>query len=229
MAKKLKTALNLIEWCDKQITDGTKLSIGWEGGGDSGWCYFMMNDEKVSEDEHSEIFQLLSLMYDELDYGSWAGEFSANGEAVYDPEEKAFVGVDHYSEDQVYEFEYPVKIVIPKNIWFETFEVNIENEDPYVQVGFNIRNGFLSPQHQEIEENIVQELKTQINNGIEAYQHMDDVEDYQSMWQTELLNRSDFTEEGDYLIGWIKTLNLTVANVEEKDIYLELTNENNED
>ena len=51
-------------------------------------------------------------MDNELDYGSWAGDFSANGEAVYDSKEKAFVGTDYYSETE----SVPVKVSIPINI-----------------------------------------------------------------------------------------------------------------
>ena len=96
MAKKAKTIevkKTVLEWCKEQVAQGHELKICWEGGGDSGWCYFQIDGEEANN-EYTD--HLVNSMYSELDYGSWAGEFTATGEATFDPSENAFVGIDDY-------------------------------------------------------------------------------------------------------------------------------------
>mgnify|MGYP003335272251 CR=1 FL=1 len=48
MRKKKQTMkLSLIDWCDQQVADGHDLKLHWEGGGDSGWCYFTIDGENA--------------------------------------------------------------------------------------------------------------------------------------------------------------------------------------
>ena len=74
--------LSVKEWCDQQVAEGKELTLRWEGGGDSGWVYFELDGSQV-ENEYTE--KLVDYCYDVLDYGSWAGEFDATGEATYNP------------------------------------------------------------------------------------------------------------------------------------------------
>ena len=78
---------DVIKWCDKKTTEGSKIAICWEGGGDSGWVY-MEVDGAQSTDPEAEW--LVDRMYSVLDYGSWAGEFNASGRAEYDIKTKIF-------------------------------------------------------------------------------------------------------------------------------------------
>ena len=149
MAQTLTVDQSLIKWCDKQVAEGKKLEICWEGGGDSGWVYFQIDGKNVGEVNIPEISTLVDRMYDELDYGSWAGEFSANGSAEYNPELKAFIGIDNYSESETSDFKKDIEIIIPKSLWFDAVRYSIEDSDPDEQdvqtdFQFQIRNGFLS-------------------------------------------------------------------------------------
>ena len=78
--KKEANKQGLIEWLDEQADLGKDVMLKWEGGNDSGWAYFELDGETI-ENEHTD--RLVNWMYDHLDYGSWAGDFSAQGEAVY--------------------------------------------------------------------------------------------------------------------------------------------------
>lgn len=224
MSMKLIAKDELIKWCDEQVANGNTLSIQWEGGGDSGWCSFHINDEQVKS-EDGQISDLLDLMYDQLDYGSWAGEFSAQGEAVYDPEEKAFIGVDNYSEDSVVDYPCKIEIKIPKNLWFDTLEIGVEGEDASVTVAFHVTNGFISEEHDEFIDNFEVSFRESILGVISDYCNDDNENEYRSIWETFDLSKSEFVEEGDYMKYTITSLSIGTAEVEEKDVYLELKSE----
>ena len=230
MAQELKTKLSLIEWCDKQVAEGKELGIGWEGGGDSGWCWFTIDGEKVSDsEENDEITQLLDLMYDELDYGSWAGEFFADGEATYSSEEKAFVGTDYYSEDETVNYKCDIKIRIPKHLWFDRMEISVQNEDADVDAVFHLRNGFLTSAHDAFLEHFKEEFHHEVYQVIERFRNDRDQNEYRSMWENYDLTRSEFTEEGDFLVYELEELGIGSTTSDEKDIYLQLVSLNEED
>lgn len=102
----------VIAWCCNMADAGHTLEICWEGGGDSGWVYFEL-DGKTIENDITEF--MVNKMYDELDYGSWAGEFNASGRAQFDPATKKFVGTDHYSQEDDYMLvlKHPLQVVFP--------------------------------------------------------------------------------------------------------------------
>jgi hypothetical protein len=229
MSQKLIATSDLIKWCDEQVEKGHELAMAWEGGGDSGWVYFKIDDEQVSDSaENDQISNLIDRMYDQLDYGSWAGEFSASGEAIYDPNQKAFVGTDYYSEDETYQFDYLIKVTVPKKLWFDAIEYNLEGEDPIVDVAFILRNGFLSDTHTTAAHIIKENLEKHVEEGIAAYTQLEDATEYRNIWQNERINRSEFKEEGENLVAYIEWLNIGTCSTDEKDVFLELLTEEDE-
>jgi hypothetical protein len=227
MAQKLLTTSDLIEWCDEQIAKGHTLSMGWEGGGDSGWVFFKIDDEQVAT-ESSEMELLIDMMYDQLDYGSWAGEFSAQGEAFYDPKQKAFVGTDYYGEDGTVHQECCINIVVPKSLWFDAVEYNMEGEDPHIDFAFVLRNGFLTEAHEKASKQVVEDLDDAVEQEIRKYTSQDFHEEYRSIWQSDRIQRSDFREVGDNLVFTIEEIGIGVSQVEDKDVFLELITEDDE-
>ena len=222
MSKTIKTTKELIKWCDDQVAAGKELSMGWEGGGDSGWCWFEIDGVKLNDGEHDEADQLVELMYDELDYGSWAGEFNASGEAEYDPKQKAFVGTDYYGEDDTHYEPCEIKIRVPKHLWFDSVEYNMEDESVVVQFAFIIRNGFQTQEHWDEAEIIAEGIAIDANNIINDYTSRDTALHYRNVWQNDQIQRSEFKEQDDYLVYTITELNIGVYTSEEKLIYLEL-------
>lgn len=230
MSQKIKTQLSLIEWCDQQVEEGKKLSIGWEGGGDSGWVYFKIDDEQIEEtDDQPQVRELIDLMYDQLDYGSWAGEFSAQGEAIYNAEEKAFIGEDYYYEDQTVEYDCNIKIRVPKKLWFDVMEIEIREENAIVDAAFSIKNGFLTPEHDEWLETFKQEFEDEVDKVITAFCNDDTQNEYSSMWENIVIERNEFTEEGEFLVYELEQLAIGSRTTDDKDIYLELQKEETED
>ena len=119
---------SLVEYCDNLVKEGKELALNWEGGGDSGWVYFTVDGK---EDDSDEIRRLIDACYEVLDYGSWAGEFSANGEATYNPKTKCFEGVDNYGEDTTETHRCKIDIVVPERLWFDSIEVRKRWPDRY--------------------------------------------------------------------------------------------------
>lgn len=228
MSQKLMTKKSLVQWCDEQVAQGKEIGIGWEGGGDSGWCYFMIDGSQVNNTEYTtEMEQLIDMMDDELDYGSWAGEFSANGEAIYSPEKKAFVGIDYYSEDETIQRNCDIPIRIPKHLWFDSIEYNIQDEEANTEFAFVIRNGFLTEEHEALTSHLEQYLQTRVQEEIDSFIH-DSHREYRSMWQNDRINRNDFEEQGDDLVYVIGELGIGTMDSSDKDVYLELTTEEDE-
>lgn len=229
MATKLLATQDLISWCDDMIEKGHTLKLCWEGGGDSGWVYFKIDEEQVRDGQESDIIEnLVDRMYDQLDYGSWAGEFSASGEALYNAEEKAFVGTDYYSEDETYQHECSLQIRVPKRLWFDSIEYNFEQEDPVIDIAFIVRNGFLTDEHTQVAEQIKVSLSDQVQKAINDYTSLPESTPYENIWQNDRINRSAFVEDGDYLVATIDELSIGTRSETENDVYLQLINQDDE-
>lgn len=105
---------------------GHKIELEWNGGGDSGSVWLNLDKSMIDVNYYSNNLSLydkihafvIDKMYDELDYGSWAGEFSAAGTAEFVIEEDfiGFKGTDHYSEDEFHSCKFNFKIHVPKHL-----------------------------------------------------------------------------------------------------------------
>lgn len=210
-----KKKLTLVEWCDQQVAEGHELSITWDGGGDSGWAEFKLDGSEYN-DEYTE--ELVGYMYDELDYGSWAGEFTATGTAIYNSETKCFEGVDNYSEDKTINWDTDIKIRVPKTIWFDILRINIEDEE--ITVRFHIKNGYLSDEHAELEEKIQTYIREEVDKEKDKFSEM---YAFRSLWENIDANGSEFIEDGDDLIFTIKSLDMGTYSEIETDIVLNVS------
>jgi hypothetical protein len=163
-------------------------------------------------------------MYDNLDYGSWAGEFTTNGEAPYSERTKSFEGTDYYSETEGSSCDADIKIRIPREIMFDTFEIETSGyheEHLTVECDISLRNGFMHPQTQVIMDSIKQQLSTEIQDTIDNYQEETEVhiENYYNNYR---INRSDFEVVGDNYEYVLDTIEFSVMNEDPKDVYLDL-------
>lgn len=216
---------SLIEYLDALVAEGKEISMGWEGGGDSGWAWFHIDDQRLDEDsDNVYIRTLLDHMYNMLDYGSWAGEFNASGEAIYDAEQKAFVGIDYYTEDETVQYACDVKIRIPKSLWFDNIEISIQNEEADVDSAFHVRNGFLTQEHDDFIEELNDQLHKDVYAVIEKFRNDQKQNEYRSMWESLDINRSEFKEEGDYMVYNMETLAIGTETNIDKSICLEVKN-----
>jgi hypothetical protein len=174
---------DVIKWCDEQSQDGKEVTLCWEGGGDSGWVYMEVDGAQASEPEAE---WLVDRMYSILDYGSWAGEFSASGRAPYDSSTKMFEGEDIYSEDQIESIELSneeiITVKIPKKYFFEDLRIEFENilDGGDVTIRPLVKNGILNQELVTYCESLESEL---IDKAKELLIKHTDAEN--SGWQTE--------------------------------------------
>ena len=186
----------ILDWCLKKTEEGSAVVLQWDGGGDSGWVHLEV-DGSDSSDPEAEA--LVDMMYDKLDYGSWAGEFSASGEAPFDPETKMFQGTDYYTETDSTNANCKIEIRIPKHIHFDDLEIYTQDEECNVNVTFGIRNGFDHPDTEALVKKLEEELSSQILEA--AKDDVEDEDDIDGFWETyQFFRESDFTEDGDDLV-----------------------------
>lgn len=186
----------ILDWCLKKTEEGSTVVLMWDGGGDSGWVHLEV-DGSDSSDPEAEA--LVDMMYDQLDYGSWAGEFSASGEAPFDPDTKMFQGTDYYTETDSTNANCKIEIRIPKHIHFDDLEIYTQDEECNVNVNFGLRNGFDHPDTEALAKKLEEELSSQILEA--AKDDVEDEDDIDGFWETyQLFRESDFTEDGDDLV-----------------------------
>lgn len=207
----------IIDWCDKQVAEGKEITLCWEGGGDSGWVFFEIDGESA---DGEEISALVDMMYNHLDYGSWAGEFSANGRADYDPKTKCFEGIDYYSEDEWTNttFEEPFEFLIPNTYGFDSIEYNIEGnfEDDFrVEVRFNIINGFITPELYELEDKMSEAIKEKLTKELKDI----DVNYFNTH---RLAERHEMKNDSDAVIFKLENVEYSIYNTEEKGVTIDL-------
>lgn len=177
------TIQDVIKWCDEKSQDGVEVAICWEGGGDSGWVYMEVDGEQPSAEE---VDWLVNKMCDILDYGSWAGEFSANGRAIYDPETKMFEGDDVYSEDTNESLELKedqvIEIRIPKKYYFEELVLELDNvlDGGGVALTPRVRNGMLNDELLTLCESLQDEIRDKAKDLLQ-----ENVNSEYSGWQVE--------------------------------------------
>lgn len=216
----MENKLSVTEWCDQQVKDGKELMLKWEGGGDSGWVYFEIDGEQV-ENEYTE--SLVSHCYDTLDYGSWAGEFDATGEAIYDPEKKSFVGTDYYSETDVEEKNPKIVLSIPKDIWFDGLSVEVEEieyevSDVNIDVKLLVQNGMVTDQHNEVAETLKKQIVEQLNENV-----LKELDSEDAVFANLTFTANDFEtdpETGNKIVN-MDQVSVRVRNTDEKDICIE--------
>lgn len=222
---------DVITWLDKLSDEGKEIEICWEGGGDSGWVYFQIDGEQVSDNPMIEL--LIDKMYDVLDYGSWAGEYSANGSAFYNSTEKAFVGTDYYSEDETMSFDCQFKIEIPKILGFEELRVSIDgdyHDDFNIEAFYDIKNGFISKEHEKFSEHLESSLEETINENLNTGDYESDDLRY---WNTTIVvtpkDLKPHPKNPELLVFENRSVDIQVACTEEKDINLDLDWANHEE
>jgi len=219
MSEKTFSIQQIIDWCDKMTAEDKRPILKWEGGGDSGWVY-MEDEEGNRYDDQKEAEHLVNEMYDTLDYGSWAGEFSANGEAMYNAETKCFEGTDYYSEEERESCDANIRIEIPAFIPFDRLEIETEGEENVsVNCALALDNGYVHPASHDVMTALEKQLSEEISSAIDTYEGPDE---FSSAYSHYVIDRNDFKREGDMMVYNLKDVEFSVHNTVDKDIMIDL-------
>jgi hypothetical protein len=213
------------EYVAKLVSEGAKeIKVTWEGGNDEGSFYLYVDEEEVNVDwtKKDGAYNLVDYIGDEVGYGSFAGDFNTNGEVIYDMEKGAFYGYDCYeqTEEFTYKFRKPLVLTIPKDLWFDTLEVDVSgySEDMDITVRLSISNGPVIQDHIDFERNSVKSIE------VITEELFDDIDEVRDVW----FNQGAFSrdqlgldEEGN---SYLTLTELTYSKYveEDKEIKIEL-------
>jgi hypothetical protein len=187
------------KYLTKLLSEGAKeIRVVWEGGNDEGSFYLYVDEKEVDIDytKNNGTYDLIDYIAGQIGYGSFAGDFSTNGEVIYDIEKGAFIGDDSYEEQQ--EFTYKLRkhlvLTIPKDLWFDTIEVDMSGYDGDLDtsVRLSITNGPVVQEHIDFESNSATALEAV------ASQLFDDVDEVRDLWISEApVKREDLSVDKD--------------------------------
>lgn len=198
----------LKQWLDDLESKGHEVKVRWEGGNDDGSFWASIDDEDINTEGNSMGGKLVDIVADGISYGSFAGDFSTNGELVY--ENGHMTGTDFYSttesDGEHLEEDKFIKIEIPEYLWFDTLTINtegnVEDEGLSISVSFNITNGPVVDEHNTLEDEISDMIDQQI---LERLQNLDKVNYVYNEWsfrfdEAEIIDgkRVFFIDEIDY-------------------------------
>ena len=159
----------LKQWLDDLESKGHEVKVTWEGGNDDGSFNAYVDDKEIDTDGKTYGAILIDIVADAIAYGSFAGDYSTNGELFYSKGELS--GTDNYScsESACLELEQKdhIKISIPEYLWFDTINISTEgyheDEGISVSVEFNITNGPVVDEHNSLEEELSEKLRKTIS------------------------------------------------------------------
>lgn len=188
----------------KLLSEGVKeIKVTWEGGNDDGSFYLFVDDKEITVDydKKNGTYDLVDFIADEIGYGSFAGNFSVNGDVTYDVEQRAFIGEDDCEilEDYTYKFKKPLVFPILKELWFDNVLVDISgySGDIDISVRLSISNGPVFQEHMDFESNAVKVIKKEIDTLF------DEVDEAKDFWFSQEFGRDTLgvDNDGNFLLA----------------------------
>lgn len=215
--------LSLRQQLDALAAEGKEIKITWEGGNDSGGYNLFIDGVEVNYGDaaYGEIVNPIS---DSIDYGSWAGDFSADGSVVYDSDEGAFVGEGRDTESQSCELDdIDIEIRVPKALNFDSIEIVSEGtyflKELTVRCGFVMSNGPVFPEHIETQDVMETHVKDSIDDILTTHKDCKD-EEIGWVYNEWTIRRESLGEDEDYLVGNINIIDFSINNTIIKSYYI---------
>jgi hypothetical protein len=212
------------DYLDKLLSEGAKeIRITWDGGNDEGIYNLYVDEKEINVDWNYKdgSYALIEYVGDEIGYGSFAGDYHAIGEVIYNVEEGAFIGQDDCEmlDDFVYHFTKPLVFTILKDLWFDNVVVELSgySEDIDISVRLSVINGPVFQEHVDFESNAVEVITKEIDN---FYNNVDEVNDF---WFTQDFDRDTLKvdSDGNFLLTLTEiSYNKYVGDVKEISIQL---------
>lgn len=216
---------------------GHKIQLKWNGGNDSGSVWLNVDgvqidvewkDDKTLYDRIHHF--VIEEMYEVLDYGSWAGDFSANGTADFVIKEDfiGFEGADSYEESDNHTTDFNFSINIPKNLFpavSSKFAISItggyDGEEVDVNCRFYDTSTYRSVEISTECQSHLEELSNTLSNTVcELLSKIGGDYVYQDVY-------FEFTAEND-MVETIEELDYYVTSTTDKDVEINLLDLMNE-
>lgn len=211
------TKEDLIKYCDSLAEKEGDVHMEWDGGNDEGHVTLVAGGENVIGDEAD---LLTTVMHRALDYGSFAGSFYCWGNARYSTKTKCFKGMDNYEEEESDDTESNIVISVPKNIWFDSLSYEVDSDDS-VNVQLLVTNGFKTVEHDKVEADLIKQLEEDFGTHILQTNDKTGIV-YQQDYNEDTIFRTQFEEEGDFLVYKISQVSLRKTSQEDKSVVVNL-------
>ena len=208
----------------------TDIKITWEGGNDEGCYDLFIKEESIDcyEDRESLEYKLIDQMAEDIGYYSFAGDFSCSGEVSLNEDATAFVGDDSYTENSDYNhtFKSPLKIKIPKDLWFDSIAIHVHGygEDVAAEVRLLISNGPVSEDHIKFEKDTEAYLRGEVEAALDNPEVCSDYCEVNNIYMELNQSASQLTQdsEGNYEV-LIEDFNYSRYTDEDKDIHIPIS------
>jgi hypothetical protein len=209
---------SLLQYCDELSQQGNTISIEWDGGNDSGDYDVKINGQSVADSPYTRA--LTECMDQVLEYGSWAGEYYAEGKAEYNPQTKCFEGTDNFSTEEYETVGKSLSFKVPKDIWFDNVDIEINGESFHVSLG--LKNGYKTKRHQEVTKDLENQLETIATEMADTYADNAGIEEYEFSYLGATIERSEMKDQGDHYLASIENDSLYIRHHTEEARSVEL-------
>lgn len=217
--------LTLRQKLDALAAEGKEIKVTWEGGNDSGgYSLFIDGNEVNYGDVAYDV--IVDFISDEIDYGSWAGDYSADGSVIYNSDEGAFIGEGKEIESEGGNIEdISIEIRIPKYINFDSFDIKTEGTHCWDELDadcrFVIANGPVFQEHAKLEYDLGVHVRESVIHILDtdAKCNSEEVGWVHNEWT---IRRESFKEDGDDLVYIIDEMDFTYNNTAYKSHYIKI-------
>jgi hypothetical protein len=195
---------DLKERLDELVKEGNEIRVTWDGGNDSGTITVYVGDKELDYGDSLES-EISGVIDDALDYGSWAGDFSAHGEVLYDSEQGAFVGEGEEITSDYTSTDCEIEVKVPKALNFDSITIESTGDweyDPiHITCRFNISNGPVFEEHIDLQREIEESIEHAVTGEISNLNCT-----VGSVYNDWVINRDEMKEVGEYLVYVIDSL-----------------------
>ena len=220
--------LSLRQRLDAMAAEGKEIKVTWEGGNDSGGYSMYIDGEQVN---YGDVFydEVVDFVSDTVDYGSWAGDYFADGSVYYNKDEGAFIGEGKETESESATLEdISIEIRIPKSLNFDAFEITTEGthcwEELSIDCKFIISNGPVFPEHGEVEDNMNYYVMESVTHILETDEACKD-EEIGWVGNDWYILRGEFKEDGDELVHVIDNIDYSYNNTRYQSYHISINEE----
>ena len=220
--------LTLRQKLDALAAEGKEIKVTWEGGNDSGGYSLFIGGNEVNYGDvaYDEIVDPIS---DTIDYGSWSGDYFADGSVVYDSDEGAFIGEgkDTESEGDCLSG-ISIEIRVPKALNFDSVEITTEGTYCWGELTatcrFAISNGPVFSEHTVVED----AMETHVRESVEHILATDEAckdEEVGWVYNEWSITRELFKEDGEDLVSTIEDIDFTFNITKHQSYHIEIKEE----
>jgi hypothetical protein len=220
--------LSLRQRLDAIAAEGKEIKVTWEGGNDSGGYNLFVDGDQVN---YGDAFfgEVIDFVSDTIDYGSWSGDYFADGAVYYNKDEGSFIGEgkDTTSDGGCLEG-ISIEIRVPKYLNFDSIEIHTEGTHCWDELDasfrFEIANGPVFKEHSEIEKSMESYILESIIDTLETDDACKD-EEIGWVYNDWSIPREKFEEVGDSLVFIIDSLDFTYNNTVHQSYHITINEE----